>query len=88
MPDTDTLSKLEEWGNLHQIILKAGRTTHVQPENPNPDDAEWDAEAALNALNESDATVDRFRPISEHDPLAPEMPSWTSKVVGDTQLYN
>ena len=29
MPDTDTLKNLTEWGNLNQIILRAGRTEHL-----------------------------------------------------------
>ena len=49
MPDTDALKNLTEWGNLHQIILRAGRTTHLQPD-PDPSDPEFDPEAALAAL--------------------------------------
>ena len=49
MPDTETLKALTEWGNLYQIILKAGRTTHLTPENTTGD-PEFDPDAALAAL--------------------------------------
>ena len=48
MPDTDALKAFTEWGNLHQIILKAGRTSLLAPE-ANPADPEFDPEAALAA---------------------------------------
>lgn len=83
MGDTDTLKALTEWGNLHQIILKAGRTTLLQPP-ADPNDPEFDPEAALAAAQEADPTVDRFRDIEQHDPIHEGQPAWISKVVGDT----
>ena len=83
VPDTETLRDPKSWGNLHQIILKNGRTTHLAPDVP-----EEEQEAALADLEASDPTVERFRDISEHTPIVDELPSWTSKVCGDTQLYN
>jgi len=61
MPDTDTLKNLTEWGNFNQSITQAGRTTHVPPEAGN--DPEFDADAALAALNESDPIPERFRDL-------------------------
>ena len=87
MPDTDTLKALTEWGNLNQIILKAGRTVLVAPD-ANPNDPDFDPEAALAAAQEADPTVDRFRDLEQHDPISEGQPAWISKVVGDTQLYN
>lgn len=51
MPDTETLKSLAEWGNLHPLILKAGRTSLLPPP-PNPADPEFDPEAALEAMKE------------------------------------
>ena len=87
MPDTEALKALTEWGNLHQIVLKAGRTSLLQPD-ANPNDPDFDPEAALAAMQEADPTVDRFRDLEQHDPIAEGQPAWISKVVGDTQLYN
>ena len=87
MPDTETLKNLTEWGNLQEIILKAGRTKLLTPENTT-NDPEFDPEAALAAAQEADPTVDRFRDLEQHEPIAEGQPAWTSKIVGDTQLYN
>ena len=88
MPDTETLKALTEWGNLEKIIRKNGRTEHLAPE-PKGDDPEFDPEAALAALEEADPGVEpRFRDLEQHEPIAEGQPAWTSKVVGDTQLYN
>lgn len=50
MPATDELKSLDTWGNLHPIILKAGRTTHYAPSGM--EDEERDA--LLESLNEKD----------------------------------
>ena len=87
MPDTDALKALTEWGNFNQIILKAGRTTLLAPD-ANPNDPDFDPEAALAAAQEADPTVDRFRDLEQHEPIHEGQPAWISKVVGDTQQYN
>ena len=43
------------------------------------------------ALETADPQPERFRPITAHQPLGlpgAESPAWTSRVVGDTQLYS
>ena len=87
MGDTETLKALTEWGNVHPIILQGGRTTHLPPANTT-NDPEFDADAELAKLQESDPTVDRFRDIEQHEGYGEGRPSWISKVVGDTQQYN
>lgn len=59
MPSTDELKSMETWGNLHPIILKAGRTTHSEPEGME----EEAKEEYMNNLAESDKTEERFRAI-------------------------
>ena len=36
-PKTDELKALSAWGNVHGIILQAGRTTHMAPNVPEDD---------------------------------------------------
>ena len=86
MPETDALKALTEWGNLEQCILKNGRTAHLAPP-ANPADPEFDPEAALAALNEADPPLERFRDLEQHEPIQEGQPSWSSRIVGDTQLY-
>lgn len=33
MPSTEELRSLESWSHLHPIVLKAGRTTHAEPDD-------------------------------------------------------
>ena len=81
---------MEIWGHQHQIILQAGRVTHLlAPETP-----EEGKDEAMAALNEKDPVCDRFRAINEDAPVT-GLPagletgfSWVSKVVGDPQTYN
>ena len=82
MPKTDELKDIKAWSNVHQIILQAGRVTHVQPNVP-----EDDLPAAMEELEAKDPTVERFRDIGEHALFPGEQPAWLSKVVGDTHLY-
>jgi len=82
MPKTDELKDIKAWSNVHQIILQAGRVTHVPPNVP-----EDDLPAAMEELEAKDPTVERFRDIGEHALFPGEQPAWLSKVVGDTQLY-
>ena len=86
MPETDALKNLTEWGNLHQIILKAGRTTLLPPD-ADPSDPEFDPDTALAAMQEADPTVERFRDLEQHEPIAPGQPSWISRIVGDNQQF-
>lgn len=79
MPATDELKSLETWGNLHPIILKAGRTTHFAPTGME----EEERDALLESLNEKDPTQERFRALNEHTPMPGLEFSWLSKVVGD-----
>ena len=81
-PKTEELKDIKAWSNVHQIILQAGRTTHVQPNVP-----EDDLAAAMEELEAKDPTVERFRDIGEHALFPGEQPCWLSKVVGDTQQY-
>ena len=81
-PKTDELRDIKNWSNVHQIILNAGRCTHVPPNVP-----EDDLPAAMEELEGKDPTVERFRDIGEHQLFAAEQPCWISKVVGDTQQY-
>mmetsp|Transcript_15388 Transcript_15388/g.10773 ORF Transcript_15388/g.10773 Transcript_15388/m.10773 type:complete len:91 (+) Transcript_15388:920-1192(+) len=84
MPSTEELKSLEAWGHLNPIILKVGRTTHLEPEGLNEDEA---AEAKA-ALEESDKTEERFRALNEDVPMPGLETAWLSRVVGDTQQYN
>lgn len=86
-PKTEELKDIKAWANVHPIILKAGRCTHLPPNVPEDDQA-----AALEELEAKDPSAERFRDIGEHagfptdNPEAPQ-PAWISKVVGDTQQY-
>ena len=73
------LQSLEAWGNLYPNILKAGRTTHVKPDDV--DDETWEAQVA--DLAETDKVEERFRAIQEHTKIPGLEASWTSKIVGD-----
>ena len=82
-PKTDELRAIGAWMNVHQIILQAGRTTHVAPNLP-----EEELAAAMEELETKDPTIPRFeKGIDEHTQFPGEQPVWLSKVVGDTQLY-
>ena len=65
-PKTEELRDIKSWSNVHQIILQAGRTTHVAPEGV----GEEDLAAAVEELEAKDPTVERFRDIGEHAPFA------------------
>ena len=60
-PKTDELKALAAWGNVHGIILQAGRTTHLLTNVP-----EEELEAAKEELEAKDPTVERFRGLEEH----------------------
>ena len=86
-PKTDALKEFDSWCNVHEQILFAGRCEHLQPEVQ----GEEDPEAAMAALLEKDPKADRFRVITEHAPVRTneqDSPAWTSKVVGDAQLFS
>lgn len=83
VPKTDELKDIKAWANFHPIILKAGRCSHLPPAGL----PEEDAAAALEALEGSDPSTERFRDIGEHTMFPGEQPAWLSKVVGDTQQY-
>lgn len=93
--ETAALADLKAWGNLHQPILKNGRTAFLMPD-AKPEDPEFDPEAALADLKaaEPESEMERFRDIEQHttypNPIPDKDPqqSWISKIVGDTQLYN
>lgn len=77
------MKNLETWGHLHPIILKAGRVTHVAP-------AELEGEERdefITKLSEKDATVDRFKSISEDSPIPDFKSAWISKLAGDSQPF-
>jgi hypothetical protein len=78
------LQSQEAWGNLYANILKAGRTTHVKPDDV--DEETWEGQVA--ELAETDKVEERFRTIQEHTKIPGLESSWTSKVVGDAQPYN
>lgn len=84
MPPLEELKSLEAWGNLHSIILKAGRVTHAEPEGMD-DEAK---EAYLEEMAEKDKTEERFRALNEHSPMPGLETAWLVKVVGDQQQYN
>ena len=81
-PKTDDLRDIKAWSNVHQVILQAGRCTHIPPANV-PDE---ELEGVMGELEGKDPTVERFRDIGEHA-LFGEQPAWISKVVGDTHQY-
>ena len=82
-PKTDELRDIKNWSNVHQIILNAGRCSHMQPVGVSEDDLP----GVMEELEAKDPTVERFRDIGEHALFAGEQPCWISKVVGDTQQY-
>jgi len=82
VPKTDELRDVKAWGNVHPVILKAGRCTHLAPNV-----GEDEVAAAMDELEAKDPTVERFRDLGEHVPFPGEQPAWLSKVVGDTQQY-
>ena len=59
-PKTDELKSLEAWANVHPIILKAGRTTHLPPAGV----PEEELEAATAELEAKDPPAERFRDIA------------------------
>ena len=73
------LQSLEAWGNLYPNILKAGRTTHVKPDDV--DDETWEGQLA--EIAETDKVEERFRMLQEHTKIPGLESAWTSKVVGD-----
>ena len=82
-PKTEELKALTAWGNIHQVILKAGRVTHLAPAGMSEEDAAaWQEEQ-----EGKDPTVERFRDLGEHTQFPGEQPAWASRVVGDTQQY-
>jgi len=85
MPSTDELKSLETWGNLCPMILKAGRTTHAEPENM---DDEAKEEYMANLENTDPKLEEPFRALQEHTPMPGMETAWLSKVVGDQQQYN
>lgn len=60
-PKTDELRDIKAWSNVHPIILKAGRCTHVPVNLP-----EEEATAAMEELEAKDPVCERFRDIGEH----------------------
>ena len=65
MPGTEELRSFEAWGNMQQVLLKAGRCTHVAPVGLE----EEEAAARMEALEAEDKTEERFRGINEHLPM-------------------
>ena len=84
MPGTEELKSTEAWGNLYPIILKAGRTTHIEPEGM----ADEEKEEYMAKLADEDKAEERFRGINEHVPMPGLETAWSSKVCGDVQQYN
>lgn len=84
MPGTEELRSLEAWGNLLPVILKVGRTTHIEPVGM----AEEEKEEYMAKLGDEDKTEERFRGINEHNPMPGLETSWISRVCGDLQQYN
>lgn len=83
VPNTEELKSLESWCNIHQSLLKNGRTSYVAPKDLD-DEA---AEAYLADVNEKDPQVDRFRALNEHAPIPGLETAWISKLSGDAQQY-
>lgn len=67
-PKTEELRDIKSWSNVHQVILKAGRTTHVAPAGV----GEEELPGVMEELEAKDPTVERFRDIGEHTPFAGE----------------
>ena len=83
VPGTDELKSLEVWANLHPVVLKCGRTTHLIPEGKTEEDED------VAKMIENDKTEERFRALNEHvGCFGPESAAWSSKVAGDLQQYN
>ena len=79
------MKAIEAWSNLHPLILKSGRTTHIVPEGLDGEDAE----AELQRLNEVDKPIEEpFRAISDHEKVEGFEGAWISKIVGDNQPFN
>lgn len=64
MPEQAELASLENWIHLNANILQAGRVTHFV----NPSLNEEERQAAIDALNEADAEIERLKPINEDKP--------------------
>jgi len=79
MPSTEELKSLEAWTNVHESILKNGKTKYTAPEHLD----EEAREAWLSEKQESDPQLERFRALQEHAPLAGMETAWISKVAGD-----
>jgi hypothetical protein len=85
MQSPEELKDTANWGNLHPIILNAGRCTHAEPQGVD----EEEKENIKAKLEEEDPTVDRFREIAAHKgmpgtgPTEEELKSFLTRVVGD-----
>ena len=79
VPGTEELKNLENWGHMHAIILKAGRTSHFVPSTV----GEEEKDEYLEKLNTADPTVERFRGVNEDTPIAIHNTSWLTKLAGD-----
>jgi len=82
-PSVDELKSLETWGNVHPIILNAGRTKHYIDESI-PEEEREELQAKL---EDEDKTEELFRAIQEHNPMPGMETAWLSKVYGDQQQY-
>lgn len=84
MPGTDDLKLIEKWGNLHPLILKCGRCTHIEPEGI---EDEEERNAAIDKMKAEDEGIEEnFRGIDAHKPMpgqAEEAKPWISKICGD-----
>jgi len=81
MPSTEELKSLEAWGHKQQILLKAGRCSHMAPAGMGEEEKEeWMAK-----MGEEDKQEERFRALQEDQPITGLETSWISKVCGDTQ---
>lgn len=84
-PSVEELKSLEQWSNTYAQILNSGRTTHVAPSSITDEAAR---EEYVNAKNEAEPVLERFRILQEQAPMAGMTdPAWQLKVVGDTQKY-
>ena len=79
IPGTEELKSLEAWCHVNQILLKAGRCTHKEPEGI----ADEEKEEYMNKLAEEDKTEERFRAINEDTKVEGSDSAWLSKVCGD-----
>jgi|JI10StandDraft_1071094.scaffolds.fasta_scaffold396097_2 hypothetical protein len=75
----------DTWVHLYPYILKAGRTTHLEPFGT-PED---DKDAVLQEMEEKDPNVDKLKPIAEDvkwgvtEENEGYLP-WTVNIVGDS----